>query len=68
MTREGDIEFGFSQALHVPGFIRGEADEQGRRRLYISNYDTCPSTGRRRLLGLSELDVGRDVVELTYVT
>ena len=27
MTREGDLEFGFSEELHVPGFIKGEADD-----------------------------------------
>lgn len=68
MTREGDIEFGFNTPLHVPGFIKGEPDEKGRRRLYIQNFADCPETGRRRLLGLSELDVGRDVVSFQYVT
>lgn len=68
MSREGDVKFGFSRDLEVPGFIKGEADENGRRRLYVQNFETCPSTGKRRLLGLSELDVGRDVVKLKYVT
>jgi hypothetical protein len=68
MSREGDVEFGFSRPLEVPSFIKGEADEQGRRRLYIQNFADCPITGKRRLLGLSELDVGRDVVKLKYVT
>lgn len=68
MSREGDVKFDFSRPLHVPGFIKGEADENGRRRLYIQNFENCPQTGKRRLLGLSELDVGRDVVKLKYVT
>ena len=68
MSREGDIKFSFSRELEVPSFIRGEEDENGRRRLYVQNFDTCRTTGKRRLIGLSELDVGRDVVKLKYFT
>ena len=35
MSREGDIKFGFSRGLEVPGFIKGAADAKGRRRLYV---------------------------------
>ena len=68
MSREGDVKFSFSRPLEVPSFIRGEEDENGRRRLFVQNYETCPTSGKRRLIGLSELDVGRDVVKLKYFT
>lgn len=45
----------------------GPGSEQGRR-LYIQNYLTDPVTKKRRLIGLSELDVTRDIVDFTFVT
>jgi len=68
MSREGDVKFSFSRPLEVPGFIKGEEDSLGRRRLFIQNFVDCPNSGKRRLIGLSELDVGRDVVKLKYFT
>ena len=68
MSREGDVKFSFSRPLEVPGFIKGEEDSYGRRRLFIQNFVDCPNSGKRRLIGLSELDVGRDVVKLKYFT
>ena len=68
MSREGDIKFAFSRKLIVPSFVKGEPDDFGRRRLFVQNFETCPISGKRRLIGLSELDVGRDVVKLKYFT
>jgi hypothetical protein len=68
MSREGDVKFDFSRPLEVPSFVKGEPDEKGRRRLFVQNFEHCQTTGKRRLIGLSELDVGRDVVKLKYIT
>lgn len=38
------------------------------RKMYIMHYAIHPDNNRRVLVGLSELDVGRDLVEFTYVT
>lgn len=70
ISREGDIIIGFNQKMKVPPGITidvGPGSEQGRR-LYIQNYLTDPVTKKRRLIGLSELDVTRDIVDFTFVT
>lgn len=38
------------------------------RRLAIQNFAEDPLTGRRRLVGLSELDVSRDVMDFKFIT
>ena len=53
----------------VPLGITGSKDPKtGRRRLFVQNFIDHPVTGRRQLLGVSELDVQRDVVDLTFIT
>lgn len=38
------------------------------RMLVVQNFEDDPTTGRRRLVGLSELDVGRDVMDVKFIT
>jgi len=38
------------------------------RKLMVQNFEDDPTTGRRRLVGLSELDVSRDVVDFKFIT
>ena len=38
------------------------------RKLAIQNFAEDPLTGRRRLVGLSELDVSRDVMDFKFIT
>jgi hypothetical protein len=38
------------------------------RMLVVHNFEDDPFTGRRRLVGLSELDVGRDVMDVKFIT
>ena len=66
ISREGEVGLKFSDKIMVPDTISQELD--GRRRLYIMNYHVNSQTGKRRLIGLSELDVTRDVMDFTFVT
>lgn len=38
------------------------------RMLMVQNFEEDPTTGRRRLVGLSELDVSRDVMGVQFIT
>jgi hypothetical protein len=38
------------------------------RMLVVQNFVDDPSSGRRRLVGLSELDVSRDVMDVKFIT
>ena len=68
ISREGDVDIEFNDPIIVPDTISLVDKVDGRRRLYIQNFGTCPSTGNRRLLGLSELDVSRDIMSVNLVT
>jgi hypothetical protein len=52
----------------VPVGITSAKDPKGRRRMYVQNFYEHPVTGKRQLLGVSELDVSRDVVDLSFIT
>jgi hypothetical protein len=67
VTREGGLGINTNQPVLVPDFL-SKKNKSGARRLYIQNFEINPSTGKRQLLGLSELDVSRDVVDLSFVT
>jgi len=62
VTREGGLGIKSNQKMEKPSFLT-----KGRR-LYIQNYEEHPVTGRRVLIGLTELDVQRDVVDLSFIT
>ena len=53
---------GSNVPIHKPDFL------QKGRMLMIQNYAEDPLSGRRRLVGLSELDVGRDVMDFKFMT
>jgi len=52
----------------MPLGISQSTDPTGRRRLFIQNFYEHPVTGKRQLLGVSELDVQRDVMDLQFIT
>jgi len=68
IDREGSVGIDFNQPTQVPDFVRGQADENGRRRLYLLNYGFSTVAGKRKLIGLAELDVSRDLVDFSLVT
>jgi hypothetical protein len=39
-----------------------------RRMLMVQNFAEDSITGRRRLVGLSELDVSRDILDFKFIT
>ena len=41
---------------------------KSRRMLMVQNFVDDAVTGRRRLVGLSELDVSRDVMDVKFIT
>jgi hypothetical protein len=50
--------------MHKPTFLFSLSG----RRLFVQNFDDDTVTGKRRLVGLSELDVSRDVMDFKYIT
>ena len=68
ISREGDVQIKFNQEIRVPNFIVNDKDKQGKRHLYVQHFATCPATNKRRLVGLSELDVSRDLIDVSFVT
>lgn len=68
ISREGDVAIKFNQEMQVPSIISQKKDKTGRRVLYLQNFEICKDTGKRRLVGLSELDVSRDILDVTFVT
>lgn len=53
----------------VPLGITSSTDPKtGRRRMFVQNFYDHPVTGKRQLIGVSELDVSRDVVDLSFIT
>lgn len=62
VTREGDVGIKFSEPCDVPAFVIKDG------RLLLSSYDLDSKTGVRKLVGVSELDVSRDVVDFDFVT
>jgi len=52
----------------APSALMSDAGPGKRARMLVENFDEDPSTGRRRLVGLSELDAGRDLVDFSFVT
>jgi len=41
---------------------------KNRRMLLVQNFEEDPISGRRRLVGLSQLDVSRDVMDFKFIT
>ena len=68
VTREGDVALKFNQKMVVPAVITGKKPTGRKQRALLQRFDTCPATNKRRLVGLSELDVSRDVLDVTFVT
>jgi len=54
--------------MMVPDFIGRRRLSDGTQQIFIQNYEEHPITGRRQLIGLSELDVSRDIVDFVFVT
>ena len=67
MNRMGGIGLNFSQPLQVPDLVKS-TDAAGKRRLYIQNFKVHPVTKQRQLIGVSQLDVNRDIVDFDFVT
>jgi len=68
MDASGGLPINSNQKT-VPLGITGSTDPKtGRRRMFVTNFFDHPVTGKRQLLGVSELDVQRDVVDLTFIT
>jgi hypothetical protein len=68
MDASGGLPINTNQKT-VPLDITGSTDPNtGRRRMFVKNFYDHPVTGKRQLLGVSELDVQRDVVDLTFIT
>lgn len=61
-NRVGQTRLGSNVKMHKPAFLK-----RGRK-LMIQNFVDDPMSGRRRLVGLSELDVSRDVMDFKYIT
>lgn len=51
----------------VPALIVRE-DAQGVKRLLAQNFVECSKTGKRRLIGLSEIDLARDLLNFQLLT
>lgn len=63
-SRSGGCGLRSNVRMYRPAFLRF-----GRsRKLAIQNFAEDPITGRRRLVGLSELDVSRDVMDFNFIT
>jgi len=61
-NRNGECKVGSNVKIHKPDFLR-----KGRQ-LMVQNFAEDTMTGRRRLVGLSELDVSRDVMDFKFMT
>jgi len=68
MDSEGHLNINVNQPTVPLGFTSTTDPKSGRRRMYIQNFYDHPVTGKRQLIGVSELDVSRDVVDLTFIT
>ena len=68
VDREGNVGLDFNQKMQVPSIITQKKDKTGKRKLYLQNFEICKVTDKRRLVGLSELDVSRDILDVTFVT
>jgi hypothetical protein len=67
MDASGGLPINTNQPT-VPVGITSAKDPKGRRRMYVQNFYEHPVTGKRQLIGVSELDVSRDVVDLSFIT
>ena len=63
-TRSGGCGLRSNVAMYRPAFLTS----RNSRKLAIQNFAEDPHTGRRRLVGLSELDVSRDVMDFKFIT
>jgi hypothetical protein len=61
-NRNGECKLNSNVEIHQPDFL------QKGRKLMIQNFVEDPLSGRRRLVGLSELDVARDVMDFKFMT
>lgn len=68
MDASGGLPIKPNQPTVDLGIASSVDPKTGRRRLFIQNFYEHPVTGRRQLLGVSELDVQRDVMDLTFIT
>lgn len=68
MDASGGLPINSNQPTEPLGITSSTDPKTGRRRMYIQNFYDHPTTGKRQLLGVSEIDVSRDVVDLTFIT
>lgn len=68
ISREGDVGLEFNHKMRVPEIITQKPTKDSKQRLLVQSFSTCPVTQKRRLVGLSELDVSRDIMDVTFVT
>jgi len=66
-NRNGGVKIESNVPTHAPDFFQTKPKE-GSKRLLVQNFDDDVFTGRRRLVGLSELDVSRDVMDFKFIT
>lgn len=64
---EGGVKNKFNQPLETPDFAT-KTDKAGRRQLYMQNYVDHPVTGKRMLVGLAQIDVQRDLMDVNFIT
>ena len=63
-TRSGENKMSSNVEFGDPPVVQAK----NRRMLMVQNFEQDPMTGRRRLVGLSELDVSRDVMGVQFIT
>lgn len=64
MDREGNLGMKFNQKLMVPGFIK-QADSREESDAKSTDSASDSKEGRQ-LIALSEIDVARDVMDVTF--
>jgi hypothetical protein len=67
ITRKGRLSLQFNQEMIVPALIILD-DSKGVKRLLAQNFVQCSKTGKRRLVGLSEIDPARDLLDFQLLT
>lgn len=68
MDASGGLPIKSNQPTIPLGITSTTDPKTGRRRMYVQNFVDHPVSGKRQLIGVSELDVSRDVVDLTFIT
>lgn len=61
INRKGALAMNFNQDMLVPALVVGSS--KGVTRLMVESFFDCPTTGKRRLIGLSEIDLARDLLD-----